>query len=50
MAVRVQNELSVLKMIALAEGRPYWSKQAYIYRKTGEAPGKREIVVELARS
>lgn len=49
-AVRDKDELSVMKMIALAEGlAPYWSKQAFIYRKTDEAPGKREILVELEK-
>ncbi|MEZ5351296.1 MAG: polysaccharide biosynthesis/export family protein [Bryobacteraceae bacterium] len=47
-AVRDKDQLTVLKMIALAEGlSSYASKQAYIYRKTTESPGKREILVEL---
>jgi len=47
-AVRDSQELTVLKLVALAEGlTPFASKQAYIYRKTNEPPGKREIVVEL---
>jgi polysaccharide export outer membrane protein len=46
--LRDKTELTVLKMIALAEGlTPYASRQAYIYRKIDEAPGKREITVEL---
>jgi polysaccharide export outer membrane protein len=49
-AVRDKAELSVLKMIALAEGlTPYWSKQAYVYRKDDSPVGKREITVELEK-
>ncbi|MEZ5398188.1 MAG: polysaccharide biosynthesis/export family protein [Bryobacteraceae bacterium] len=49
-AIRDKDQLTVLKMIALAEGlSSFASKQAYIYRKIDEAPGKKEILVELEK-
>lgn len=47
--VREGDQLTVLKMIAMAEGlTSYASKQAYVYRTTGGEPGaKNEITVEL---
>jgi polysaccharide export outer membrane protein len=49
-ALRDKDQLTVLKMIALAEGlSSYASKQAYIYRKIEQAPGKKEITVELRK-
>jgi len=48
--VRDKTDLTVLKMVALAEGlAPYAAKQAYIYRKSEVPPGKKEITVELEK-
>ena len=46
--VREGDELTVLKLLAIAEGlTPYASKLAYVYRTLGEAGAKSEITVEL---
>ncbi len=48
--VREENQMTVLKALALAEGlNPYPQKYAYIYRKADDQGGKNEIQVELAK-
>jgi polysaccharide export outer membrane protein len=49
-AVREENQMTVLKALALAEGlNPFPQKYAYIYRKADNQGGKNEIQVELAK-
>jgi polysaccharide export outer membrane protein len=48
--VRDHDKLTVLKMVALAEGlAPFAAKQAYVYRAGGEGTQKTEITVELEK-
>lgn len=48
-AVREENQMTVLKALALAEGlSPFPQKYAYVYRRADTAGGLNEIQVELA--